>query len=310
MTCYEVFGGVLQSDIEFPELPTSERDRPDWTLRRHEELVPLSDTVLVGVEELVGGVAARLERGRDRFRLRFDDTGSFDIARDGARIDWSPVAGATPAVVRADVLGRVLSVALHAAGDLCLHASAAAIGGQAIALVGPRSYGKSTLTMALVANGAHLVADDTVRLSGAPPRAAVAVPSLRLREDAAARFGVRIEPELGDKVIVRDAPVSPERWLPLDAIYVLVPRASEGAPALIRRERLDSLAATLAIVRHGKVAPLLGGVEAASVLPRASAVANAVPVYALEVARDLSRVDEAARVLARWHGGRGDTSSS
>ena len=303
MTCYEVFGGVLQSDIEFPELPASERDRPDWTLRRRESLVPLSDAVVVGVEELVGGVAARLERGRDRFRLRFDDTGSFDIARDGARIDWSPLPGASPAVVRADVLGRVLSVALHAAGDLCLHASAAAIGGQAVALVGPRGYGKSTLTMALVDNGARLVADDTVRLSGAPPRTAVAVPSLRLREDAAARFGVHTEAEIGDKVIVRDAPVAPERWLPLQAIYVLVPRASDATPALIRRERLGSLEATLALVRHGKIAPLLGGEEAASVLPRASAVVKAVPVFALEVARDLERVGEAARVVAGWHGG-------
>lgn len=304
MTCYEVFGGVLQSDIEFPELPASERDRPDWTLRRLESLVPLSDAVVVGVEELVGGVAARLERGRDRFRLRFDDTGSFDIGRDGARIDWCPLPGASPAVVRADVLGRVLSVALHAAGDLCLHASAAAIGGSAVALVGPRGYGKSTLTMALVDKGARLVADDTVRLSGAPPRTAVAVPSLRLREDAAARFGVHSEAEIGDKVIVRDAPVAPERWLPLEAIYVLVPRASDATPVLIRRERLGSLEATLALVRHGKIAPLLGGEEAASVLPRASAVVSAVPVFALEVARDLERVGEAARVLQGWHGGR------
>ena len=303
MTCYEVFGGVLQSDIEFPELPASARDRPDWTLRRRDSLVPLSDAVVVGVEELVGGIAARLERSRDRFRLRFDDTGSFDIARDGARIDWSPLPGASPSVMRADVLGRVLSVALHAAGDLCLHASAAAIAGKAVALVGPRGYGKSTLTMALVANGAHLVADDTVRLSGTPPRTAVAVPSLRLREDAAARFGVHTEAAIGDKVIVRDAPVAPERWLLLHAIYVLVPRTSYAAPGLIRRERLGSLEATLALVRHGKIAPLLGGAEAASVLPRASAVANAVPVYALEVARDLDRVGDAARELASWHVG-------
>jgi len=301
MACYEVFGGVLQSDIDFPELPASGRDRPDWTLRRREALVPLSDAVVIGVEELVGGVAARLERGHDRFRLRFDDTGSFDIARDGARIDWCPLPGASPAVVRADVLGRVLSVALHAAGDFCLHASAAALGGKAVALVAPRGYGKSTLAMALVANGARLIADDTVRLSGAPPRAAVAVPSLRLREDAAARFGVEVEPEMGDKVIVRDAPIATERWLPLDAIYVLVPRTSDDAATLIRREQLGSLEATLALVRHGKIAALLGGHEAASVLPRASAVATAVPIFALEVARDLERIGEAARALAGWH---------
>ena len=111
-------------------------------------------------------------------------------------------------------------------------------------------------------------------------------------------------------IIVRDAPVAAEQWLPLQAIYVLAPRTSNTAPSLIRRERLGSLEATLALVRHGKIAPLLGGAEAASVLPRASAVANAVPVFALEMAHDLERVDEAARILAGWHsGGVADASS-
>src|SRR4051812_16027302 len=129
MTFYAVFGGILQSDIDFPELTAIDGDRPNWTLRRHSSLPPLTHAVMVGEEELVGGVSARLERTPDRFRLSFDDTGTFDVARDGSSIAWLPAANAKAAVVRADVLGRVLAVALHAAGDLCLHASAAAIGG-------------------------------------------------------------------------------------------------------------------------------------------------------------------------------------
>ena len=33
MRDYQVFGGALRSDIEFPELRTIESDAPSWTLR-------------------------------------------------------------------------------------------------------------------------------------------------------------------------------------------------------------------------------------------------------------------------------------
>jgi hypothetical protein len=302
MTFYEVFGGILQSDLDFPELTAVDGDRPDWTLRRRASLAPLIDAVTTGEEELVGGVVARLERAKDRFRLRFDDTGTFDVSRDGSSITWLPALGATPAVVRADVLGRVLSVALHASGDLCLHASAAAIGGRAVVLVGPRGHGKSTLTMALVAAGARLVADDTARLTGSPTRVAVAVPSLRLREDTAARFGVGTASKLaGDKLVVRDVPVAEERWIPLDAVYVLSPRVAAAGRPPVTRHRLGSLEATLTLVRHGKIAPLLGGAEAASVLPRAGTVARDVPIFSLAITRDLTLLAEVAGQLVGWH---------
>ncbi len=267
MTRYEVFGGVLQSDIEFPELLASERERPDWTLRCRESLVPLSDAVVVGVEDLIVGVAARLERGRTGSVFRFDDTGSFDIARDGARIDWSPLPGASPG---GRACRRVGTRPLRSAPRRGRPLPSCECRGDRRQSRRPRW--PAWLRQVDTDDGARcqwrrLVADDTVRLSGAPPRAAVAVPSLRLREDTAARFGVGREPEVGDKVIVRDAPVALERWLPLDAIYVLVPRASDGAAALVRRQRLAPLEATLALVRHGKIAPLLGGQEAPACCP-------------------------------------------
>jgi len=83
---YRVFGGTLQSDIEFPELPIVGPRRPDWTLTRSSSLAPLTDSVRLGEEALVAGVSARMERATDRFRLSFDDTGTFDIATDGSQI--------------------------------------------------------------------------------------------------------------------------------------------------------------------------------------------------------------------------------
>jgi energy-coupling factor transporter ATP-binding protein EcfA2 len=300
---YEVFGGVFQSEIEFPELAAIDARRPDWTLTRCSSLPTLRDRVLLGEEELAAGVTARFERGADRFRLSFDDTGTFDIMSDGSRIEWVQSPNGDSDLVRSDFLGRVLAVALHAAGDLCLHGSAAALNGNGIVLVGPKGYGKSTLAMALIGAGAGFVADDAARLTANPPRVAVGVPALRLRGDAAAHFGVESTlPTVGDKVVLRDLGDADEdrRWLPLDAVYVVAPRRAPGAPPASRR-RLSELEATLALVQHGKSAALLGKDEAGTALARASALARSVPVFVLEVARDLALVAQVASQMMLWH---------
>lgn len=50
-------------------------------------------------------------------------------------------------------------------GDLCLHASCVALGGNGILILGGSGSGKSALALSLMALGAELVADDRVLLS-------------------------------------------------------------------------------------------------------------------------------------------------
>ena len=81
----------------------------------------------------------------------------------GARIEW----GRRSIMVREpDALARILhlcvinAAAARVRGAVVLHAGSAAIGDRAVALTGPSGAGKSTLTMALVACGWGLLADD------------------------------------------------------------------------------------------------------------------------------------------------------
>lgn len=310
---FEVFGGRLQSEIDFPELRRAGPGRVDWTLRRTGHVEPLTRSTLLGEEVLAGDVAARLERGDDRFRLHFGDTGTFDISLDGSEIGWTPSPGADESLARSDFLGRVLSVALHAAGDLCLHASAVALTGSALVFVGAKGHGKSTLAMALVAAnrvrsaGAKLLSDDTVRIAaGEPPMAAPGVPSARLWDDAATRLGVerlgRRETQ-GDKLVLHDVAgaASSDERLPLAALYLLDPmRPLEGRPPVARRP-LGATEATLVLMQHAKTALLLGKGEAGLALVRAGAVARSAPIYALEITRDLARLDEVAAQVLAWH---------
>jgi hypothetical protein len=267
-------------------------------------LAPLAASVRLGEEELAAGVSVRMDRATDRFRLSFDDTGTFDIGSDGSLIVWTPTPNADPDLVRSDVLGRVLSVALHVTGDLCLHGSAAAFGDRAVVLDGHKRHGKSTLVKALVAAGARFIADDAARITSDPPRVTLGVPTLRLSADSAHHFGVEAAAALaGDKLVLRaheqDRPSEP--WLPLDAVYVVSPRRATPETPAVSRRQLNQLDATLTLVQQGKSGALLGKEEAGVVLARVSALARQVPVFVLEVARDLALLSDVAAQMREWH---------
>ncbi len=69
----------------------------------------------------------------------------------------------------------------------------------------------------------------------------------------------------------------------------------------VRRERLAPLPAALSLIQHARIAPLLGKSESGPLLHRATDLSQAVPVYALQVARDFTRLDEVVSSLMRLH---------
>ena len=79
--------------------------------------------------------------------------------------------------------------------------------------------------------------------------------------------------------------------------------------AIMPRELIDTVSATISLVMHAKLGPVLTGAESPVVLTRAAEIARTVPVYALHVVRDLDRVDDVARQLFAWHAGDGPASA-
>ena len=307
MAHHRIYGGCLETEITISALPVSGPCRADWKVRRTEHLDPLLDPVLLGEERLVDTVTARLERGADRFRLTFDDTGAFDVSLDGREVAWAPAAGADPDLAQIDLLGRVLSLAVHASGDVCLHASAVRVDGNAIAFLGPKGFGKSALAMALVSAGATLLTDDTLRLRLGPRTMATpGLHSIRLWNDVADHLGRRSamvpEPD-GGKLVGRSLPddeVSHES-VPLAALYLLSPVRPTPDVATGRRTLLPSVEATLGVLQHAKIALLLGKSEGAVLLHRAAALTSATPVFRLEVPRDLAQLPVTAQHIMGWH---------
>ena len=309
MRCYQVFGGALRSDITFPELRTVESDAPTWSLRAVTGLPDMASPVQLGEAELVPSYQVRLYRHARGFRFVFDDTGALDITDHGREIAWSAGANFEDSWVRADVTGRVLAVALHAGGHLCLHGSAVATGAGAIAFLAPKFHGKSTLALALSRAGARLLTDDVLPVDPHPPVHAVpGVHQVKLWQDTATHFGVdRQAPSPGSKHLIHDfddSMLSNDRS-PLAAIYLLSPvMVEEGAVAPpISRTQLHAVPSALALVRQSSMGSMLSGSEAQLVIDRATSVAEEVPVYRLEVAAGIERIGDTVDQLLAWHGG-------
>jgi hypothetical protein len=308
MPDYSIFGGCLRSDIVFPELRTASGVPVTWTLEAATTSPNLPDDAeCLGDLEVISGCRVMLHRHARGMRLSYDDTGTFDISADGGRIVWCRGPNATAGAVRADVTGRVLAAALHAAGRLCLHGSAVSLANGTVAFLAPKYHGKSTLALALARAGGRLVTDDVLPVDPGPPaRAIPGVHQVKLWGDTAELFGVAGRaPEPGEKHLVHEFAdeLLMFRSTPLVAIYLLglaEADALDGEPA--RRTRLADVPSALALVRHSALGELMGGSQAPVLFDRAVALARTVPVYRLERVGGLDRVHDVVQRLMQWHG--------
>jgi len=322
---YRIFGRLFRSELVFPEyeaVPAAEGSSgPALSLVRQlrapRSPIPRPDPDrLLGSTTVGADVPVELFQGHEGFMLRFADTGTFAIS--SGRIDWWPLDSADDETARSDAKARAIPLALHAGGHFCLHAGAALTPSGAIALIGPKRAGKSTLTAALVAAGATLLTDDVLAFE--VDRADIVLPGagafLRVRDDSAAaldRLQLHRSPGVAGKINLHPVPEaaasieaiggmepSVSSHSPLAAIYMLRPvDASDQAD--VARRRLDEGAATMAILANAKNVDLLGGPERLKLLDQAARIARTVPCWELEVPRDLARLaDSASRVLA-WH---------
>ena len=302
---YSIFGGCLESALELPGLPVSASPDETWRLRIGSGVAIGADGQLLGSEEVDAGCVVRLYQQSNGLRLAYDDTGIFDIGADGRDIVWHPARDAREELAGLDVIGRVLSAALHLGGILPLHGSAVAIDGRALAFVAPKTFGKSTLALALANAGATFLSDDTLPVEpGAVPCARPGVDHVRVWDDSASRLVARgrLETDAAKgKHVVAMRGSQPDARTPLAAVYLLAPVKELRGDTAAGRERLGAVPATVALVRHAKLGSLLGGAEAARLLDQASKVAHVVPVYLLQIARDLDRLPDAVATIMSWH---------
>jgi hypothetical protein len=177
--------------------------------------------------------------GGDYFGFFYGDHVRFAVERQGREVwgDWPESYTLEDACTY--LLGPVLGFVLRLRGVTCLHASAVAVDGRAIALVGSPGAGKSTAAAAFGKCGFSVIADDVVALAEEGGRFLVqpGYPRVNLWSDSVcALFG-------SEEALPRITPTWDKRYLalgdnglgfaseplPLVAIYLLGAREAAAA---------------------------------------------------------------------------------
>ena len=108
-------------------------------------------------------IIRRMKDG-EYFHLRYADGTEFVVDRRGTEVWATWPDSLTVDDMATYLLGPVMGFVLLLRGTICLHASAIAVGNQAIALVGPSGSGKSTTAAAFARSGYAILSEDVVAL--------------------------------------------------------------------------------------------------------------------------------------------------
>ncbi|HET8654367.1 MAG TPA: hypothetical protein VFL93_02450 [Longimicrobiaceae bacterium] len=225
--------------------------------------------------------------------------------RNGREILVDPAPDAGPELLSHIIEGIGMGMLLDQRGVFTLHASAVAIDGHAVAFLGWKGQGKSTLCAALYGRSHGFVTDDVLALAGVgegPVQVLPGTAQVKLFPDS-------LEASLGEssEAFPRIWELSPKRVrvirdgvddvLPLAALYIL---DSHAADADVVIEPLPAQAACLELVRHSYALRFL---EQRGATPQHLALcawlARNVPVRRLTRPRDVSRILESAEALER-----------
>ncbi|MBI1299278.1 hypothetical protein GC175_30475 [bacterium] len=113
--------------------------------------------------------------------------GEFTV-RQGKEIVVVPAAGIDDAILRLPLLSAVLAILLHQRGFMVLHASAVEVGNKAVAFLGPKGRGKSSIAATLYTRGHRVITDDVlaVRIQDGKATVLPAFPHVKLWRGVAA----------------------------------------------------------------------------------------------------------------------------
>ncbi len=253
----------------------------------------------------LGEPAFRTWKASDGSLLRIDyhDGTRFWIDLNGASIwtEWGENSSFDDAV--SYLLGPVFGFVLRMRGVICLHASAVAVDGRAIAFVGVPGAGKSTTAAAMVKRGHALLADDIVALTESADGflAVPAYPMLGLWPEAVeALYGTaNAAPASSENDEKRRVSLSSGQFasqaLPLGAIFILEERRAE--PVLPRIEKIAPQQALISLVANTYAnLPLEREMRALEFAFLGRLLAS-VPVRRVHASEDVSRINALCELI-------------
>ena len=288
MFTYFAYGLIIKSDLPLPELVTGSNESSSNLYIRLGEIIWTPRKDIEKPHEATRGEMLFYYKGAGTFRVR-----------GGVEIVVDPEPGAILSVLRVCLLGPVLAAALHQRGLMVLHASAISIGESAVAFLGGKGWGKSTLAAYL--QGKHsLVADDIVAIDlsdGETIRVLPGYPHIKLWPNTIEYLGLdqqtmpKLQPELDKRGhrLSGEFPVDP---IKLGQIYVL------DMGDKVEIEGLDLQIAFMELIRHSYLVRYLDVTGATNTYFNfCSKIVKTIPVFSLTRPASLNLLPEIAELL-------------
>ena len=294
---YSAYGLNIASDIYLPELLSSESGE-DVSIQTG-NLTDFSQN-----NELKNATA--IERPGISVRISPNAVGyhwtNFGSAliRHGREVIVSPKAGIENTDLSPFITGTILAVLLHQRGLMVLHGSAVVINGEAVAFLGDKGAGKSTLAAYLQTRGHRLLTDDLVPLVSNKTneiRTIPGFPRIRLWADSVESIGkdpqeLSLINRFVDKYSYRcfenfsNAPVK------LNRLYVL----EESDDTKIEQLKLPE--AFIELARHTYLGRYLRELaQTAEHFNQCSKVVSSIPIFKLQRPHDFTVLSKVAAMI-------------
>jgi hypothetical protein len=240
--------------------------------------------------------------GGKYYRFDYADQTQFVVDQSGSELwaEWaSPLTLEDTATY---LLGPVFGFVMLLRGIVCLHASAIAIGSEAIALLGPTGSGKSTTAAAFAERGYSILAEDVVTLDDRHNQFLVrpGYPCIRLWPSAVkALYGSethlpRLTPNW-DKCYLNLTERFHRESLPLAAIYLFGERHHDPAAPFI--ETIDRSERLLALVANTYATKLMDKQMRAREFELLTRVVVNVPLKRVTPNADPTRISQLCEVI-------------
>jgi len=297
MYSYWAYGLNIHSDLALPELVDGEETREEG---ERDVLIRLGRVDPLPFE--ANDTGRHIRPTPQGVYLSWQGVGRF-LVRDGCEIVVDPLPGVEERVVRLFILGTTFAVLLHQReGIVVLHASVAVISDQAVAFVGAKHAGKSTMVATLHALGHELVADDilAVDMRQGGPVALPGFPHLKLWPDTVVSLGYAPDllPRLRSEVEKRGRRLAEgfaREPVPLRCIYELGSGSAPEIEPIRRQEAMIRLMPHWYGARFGS--ELLHALGLSTHFLQCATLASKVAVCRLKRPRSLSLLPDVARLV-------------
>ena len=286
---YRAYGLEIGSELPLPELPAGRRHSDTW--------------IRFGKVKWPGPIDQNLPYNflvdENSIYLSWQEAGRF-LIREGREIIVDPLLGIDEAIIRL-LLAGILGVLLYQRGVLTIHASVVAIDNEsAVAFLGDKGWGKSTLAAALHTQGHSFLSDDLLAIDfkpARPPEVRPGFPQLKLWPDSVYCLGgdatrlARLHPDFEK----RASPVTRNfacNAFALRSLYVLSHGTTVGLEALPVQSALTE------VVRHSQATRFLRDQgNAPRHFLQCAKLVNEVPLYQLRRPNDLNHVSDLCTLI-------------